>query len=216
MKTIQKIFISCILLVLLACSQANMVEKSQADTNLLVGLVAGIEQGKGQTLETLIAVRGSWEQYSCSNGTCSSTIGAHVYIVSEPNTNKGLFYQENPPTCFTTGGCNTAQFDQFADFYPADRSIVSFSNREKKMLTKNNRTIGFSQKDKYSYVLWGELDGQTYTCDLFQNKNTEAEALNDLNAKLSNGTVSTDPSKFKTTGCNGFGWYLWKKRAGIL
>jgi hypothetical protein len=216
MKTIQKIFISCILLVLLACSQANMVEKSQADTNLLVGLVAGIEQGKGQTLETLIAVRGSWEQYSCSNGTCSSTIGAHVYIVSEPNTNKGLFYQENPPTCYTTGGCNTAQFEQFADFYPADRSIVSFSNREKKMLTKNNRTIGFSQKDKYSYVLWGELDGQTYTCDLFQNKNTEAEALNDLNAKLSNGTVSTDPSKFKTTGCNGFGWYLWKKRAGIL
>jgi len=216
MKTIQKIFIFCILVVLLACSQANMVEKSQADTNLLVGLVAGIEQGKGQTLETLIAVRGSWEQYSCFGGTCSSTIEAHVYIVSEPNTNKGLFYQENPPTCYTSGGCNTAYEEQFAGFDPADRSIVSFSNREKKMLTKNNRTIGSSQKDKYSYVLWGELDGQTYTCDLFQNKNTEAEALNDLNARLSNGTVSTDPSKFKTTGCNNYGWYLWKKRAGIL
>ena len=214
MKTIQKIFIFCILVVLLACSQANMVEKSQADTNLLVGLVAGIEQGKGQTLETLIAVRGSWEQYSCFGGTCSSTIEAHVYIVSEPNTNKGLFYQENPPICPpNSGGCNTAEEEEFADFYPADRSIVSFSNREKKMLTKDIR--GFSQ-DKYSYILWGELDGQTYACDLFQNKNTEAEALNDLNAKLSNGTVSTDPSKFKTTGCNGSGWYLWKKRAGVL
>lgn len=203
---------------IITCGNQGKVDKSEADANLVLGFVAGQQTGKNSLKNSQIEIRGSWEQYSCFGGDCftSGSPVAHVFIYSEPGTNRGLFYQENPPTCFDNGGCTTPQFAQFASFFPADRSIESFSNSEKRMLTKNNRTIGFSQKDKFSYILWGTLEGETYTCDLFQNKNTAEEALQDLNSKIQSGTVSTDPAKFKTTGCNGFGWYLWKKRQGVL
>lgn len=219
-NSFKKTLIATILITTLAygCNQSGQVDQSEADTNLIVGLIAGKEQGRTAGItglqNTLISIRGSWEQYSCSNGDCPTTgnPGARVYIKSEPGTNRGLYYQENPPTCFTDGGCTTAQNDQFSGFFPADRSIESFSNSEKRLLTKNIR----SSTPSFSYILWGELDGQTYTCDVFQNSTSAEAALTNLNERLNGTNLSTDPSRFKSNGCNGFGWNLWKKREGVL
>jgi hypothetical protein len=197
-----------------ACFDTGKVEQSEADTNLIVGLLAGQEQGRNALQGSLIAIRGSWEQYSCSNGNCPTTgnPGARVYIKSEPGTNRGVFYQENPPTCFTDGGCTTPNGQQFSGFFPADRSIESFSNTDKRLLYKNARSTTAS----FSYLLWGTLDGDIYTCDVFQGSATIEIANSNLAERLNGGNLSTDPTRFKSNGCNGFGWNLWKKRDGVI
>jgi hypothetical protein len=210
-KTIQNILVITILVLLtIGCADNGKVDKSEADSNLVLGLVIGqqqgVESGRASILSAVIEIEGSWEQFSCSSGSCGTTVSAKLFVKTDAGKTTGFYYQENPPTCYTSGGCTTAEFSQFTSFFPANREIVTFSNATKRMITRDK-----SGSKNYHIILWTTSENQVYICDVFNNKATQAEAETDLQSKIDGGTVSTDTTKLKTNGCNSFGWYLLKK-----
>jgi hypothetical protein len=192
-----------------ACFDTGKVEQSEADTNLIVGLLAGQEQGRNALQGSLIAIRGSWEQYSCSNGNCPTTgnPGARVYIKSEPGTNRGFFFQQNPSS---------------AGNFDANRLIIKFDNANKVLFYKSLANSGafqtgtpFPAEGKFSFLVWTELDGEIYSCDKSTAKDDLISAEEDYRSAINN-TITLN--NIKSGGCNGvsLGWNYWKRIEGVL
>ncbi len=191
-----------------ACENGDKVDKSVADTNLLLALAQANSASNLQSqIDAQIEIRGAWAQSSCSSGNCGTTVSAKVYIDSDLGASTGFFYQENPPTCWTGGGCTTANGSQFADFYPANYSIVEYSNTDKVLYYRNRSS------NKYSSIVWITQGTDVLACDLFSGKDSLAEAKTDLASKKAAGTVST--SNPKSGGCNGptFAFNIYRKQS---
>ncbi|GBF50902.1 putative lipoprotein [Leptospira ryugenii] len=196
-KPIQLVLAMLLLTFAIQCSQDdNKVSKSTSDGNLLLALVQAQEVNRLLNRESSqIEIRGAWNQSSCSSGTCGTTVSAKVYIDTDLGSQTGFFYQENPPTCFTGGGCTTANGAQFSSFFPANYSIVEYDNTARELFYQNRSS------KKFAAFVWVIQDGETLICDVFNAKDTLAEAKTDLRSRQSANTVST--SSPKSRGCNG-------------
>lgn len=175
--------------------------KDDSDKLLLAGLLgnAGNE----------LAIAGSWNQYSCSAGSCPTTSIYAKFYASTQISGDWFYYQENPPTCWDSGGCTTPEGSPFPSFYPANYQIVSYDNTGGSYgvpyLVYKNKASG-----SFSTVVWTENSGSTYNCDLFSGDSSEAAALTTL-ANRTSASCSSSCIKIATpatNGCNGsFAWY---------
>ncbi|BDA77485.1 hypothetical protein LPTSP3_g04150 [Leptospira kobayashii] len=183
MKTILKLTVAILAISLFtACSDSGKVNKSEADTNLLAGLLLGQQQGSASVYNTLTEIRGYWKGGFCSAGTCSS-FTTNVSIAQDPNG-----------------------FGVWASGTSYTR-IISADSSARTLIYQYLPTDSFSPS-KYTKVLWttptsvGCENSATkcfYYCTVFPNFATLAEAQN---ANLS-AYSSADPTR---SGCGGFGW----------
>ncbi|TGK62801.1 hypothetical protein EHQ27_15070 [Leptospira wolffii] len=175
---------------------------TDSDKLLLSGLLNNANNGD-------IAIAGSWNQYACSAGSCpTSSIFAKFYASTQV-AGDWFYYQENPPTCWTPGGCTTPEGSPFPDFYPANYQIISYDNGGGSYgvpyLVYKNKDYG-----TYSTVVWTENSGSVYLCDLFSGNVSTTAALTTLaartDASCSSSCIKTATPA--TNGCNGsFAWY---------
>ncbi len=170
-----------------ACFDTGKVDQSEADTNLIVGLLAGQEQGKnaGISAETSkdFILNGTWNSFT-GNGTTSTTISTikakqgldgiklddattftSCSIIKRFDNSQGVWIAQNPEN---NGGCFSGDTNKGKYF-----KIVFFRNTEK----------------ANSY----------WFCSInFPGVNTIEEALN-----VTDNTNRTNPG---TSGCSGFAW----------
>lgn len=168
--------------ILTACSETGKVKESEANTNLLTGLVVGQQQGISSVMDSLAEIRGYWKGGFCSGGTCSS-FTSNVSIVQDPS---GFGIWASGSSYLRITAVDTVNRTFIYQYLPNDTYSPS----------------------KYTKVIWtaptttGCENSATkcfYYCTVYPNFSSLKEAEN---VNLSSYS-SADPTR---TGCGGFGW----------
>lgn len=164
-----------------ACADTGKVDKSEADNNLVLGLLKTAEASAKEAGQ--IEIRGTYFQASCSAGTCNTPGTNTVSIQSNFGTTTGYLYVD-----YVNGAGSST--------YRVNAEIVEFSNTDRVLYykPKNNANI--------SALIWTITEGnEILICDVFNGKPTLAETKTDLASRKASGTVyTTNP---KAAGCNG-------------
>ncbi|PJZ43995.1 hypothetical protein [Leptospira brenneri] len=179
--TIKLTLVMLSVLCITACADNGKVDKSEADNNLVLGLLKTAEASAKEAGQ--IEIRGTYFQGSCSAGTCTTPGSNTVSIQSNFGTTTGYLYVDY------VNGSGTST-------YRVNAEIVEFSNSERVLYykPKNNANI--------SALIWTiTADNEILICDVFNGKPTLAETKTDLASRKASGTVyTTNP---KAAGCNG-------------
>ncbi|WP_411823856.1 hypothetical protein [Leptospira sp. 'Mane'] len=188
MKTILKLTIAMLAISFFtACSDSGKVNKSDADTNLLLALAKAQEVSALNAREVgLIEIRGSYLQSNaCSAGTCAASTTT-VTVESDLGTTKGYIYVD---------------YGAFS----VNSEIVEYSNTDKVLYYKTRNSANIS-----AFIWTITSSNEILVCDVFNGKPTLAETKTDLASRKASGTVyTTNP---KSAGCNGNnGFYLLTK-----
>jgi hypothetical protein len=169
------------------CNQSGTVDKSKANENLVIGLVAGNTNGSTSVLTGLAEVRGVWKDGFCSGGTCTG-FSSTLSIAQDP-TGFGVW---------TTG----------SGYY----RIIESSNTERYLIYQYLPTATFGNANKYTKILWTQP--QTTDCENGASKcfyyctvlNSSFTGYSTLDEARNVSTTSYSSTNPKTTGCGGFGW----------
>ncbi|TGN17313.1 hypothetical protein [Leptospira idonii] len=149
-----------------ACENGDKVDKSVADTNLLLALAQ-----KAQ-IDDQIEIKGTYIQSnSCSNGSCPAGTTTSLTISSNLGTKTGYLYVD---------------YGSFS----VNAEIVEYSNTDRVFYYK---TRGQSNISAFLWVI--TESNEILTCDVFNGKPTLAETKADLASRRAAGTVSTTNPK---------------------
>jgi hypothetical protein len=186
-KSIQKTISLALLIITLAigCSQSGKVDKSKADTNLVIGLVAGL------TLKEFV-LNGRWNSF-----TGNSTTGNTIQTFSARANDIGLMLTDS--TDF--GGYSSCSI--LNEFDNGNGSYI-FQNPE------NNGACfaGDTNKGKYFKTVFfknTEKDNSYWYCTL----NFPGVATLELARAVSDTSTKTSPG---TSGCGSSAWSRLDKR----
>ncbi|MCW7494547.1 hypothetical protein ND861_18200 [Leptospira sp. 2 VSF19] len=168
--------------VITACTEAGHVDKSEANTNLLTGLVIGQQQGKSSVMDSLAEIRGYWKGGFCSAGTCSS-FTSNVSIVQDPS---GFGIWASGSSYLRIISVDIVGRTFIYQYLPNDTYSPS---KYTKVIWTAPTTTGCENSASKCF----------YYCTVYPNFATLTEAEN---VNLSNYS-SADPTR---TGCGGFGW----------
>ncbi|WCL49995.1 hypothetical protein [Leptospira sp. GIMC2001] len=165
-----------------ACSDSGKVDQSEADLNLLTGLVLGQQRGQADVLSTLTEIRGYWSGGFCSGGNCTG-FTTNVSIAQDPS-GFGVWASGN-----------------------GYQRIISVDNQARNLIVQYRPNDSFSPS-RYTRILWTAPTTSScengaskcfFYCTVFPNFTTLEAAQN---ADLSSYS-SANPA---TTGCGSFGW----------
>ncbi len=174
------------------CSQKNMVEKSESDTNLLFGLLAGQLTGQQQESGKDFILNGQWDSFT-GNGTTKDTI----QTINAKQGVKGVLLTDSSGF----GG------------YSSCSIIYEFSNTNGIYIAQNPENNGgcFSgdtNKGKYFKTVFfknTEKSNSYWTCTInFPGVATQSDAT-----AIVDTTIKTNPG---TTGCGSSSWSRIEKR----
>ncbi|MBM9545508.1 hypothetical protein JWG40_00645 [Leptospira sp. 201903074] len=182
MKTTIQLTIAILAMTILtACADAGKVDKSEADNNLVLGLLKTAEASAKEAGQ--IEIRGTYFQASCSAGTCNTPGSNTVSIQSNFGTTTGYLYVDY------VNGAGTST-------YRVNAEIVEFSNIDRVLYYKPKNSVNISA------LIWTiNAENEILICDVFNGKPTLAETKTDLASRKASGTVyTTNP---KAAGCNG-------------
>lgn len=182
MKTTIQLTIAILAMTILtACADAGKVDKSDADNNLVLGLLKTAEASAKEAGQ--IEIRGTYFQASCSAGTCNTPGSNTVSIQSNFGTTTGYLYVDY------VNGAGTST-------YRVNAEIVEFSNTDRVLYYKPKNSVNISA------LIWTiNAENEILICDVFNGKPTLAETKTDLASRKASGTVyTTNP---KAAGCNG-------------
>jgi hypothetical protein len=171
-----------------ACSDAGKVDQSEADTNLVLGLLVGQEQGKNLEAGKDFILNGTWNSFT-GNATSSTTITT----IKAKSGKDGIKLDDD--TGYSS--CSIIKtFDNKAGFWigqnPENNGACFDGDGFKGKFFK---TVFFKNTEK---------ENSYWFCTIFEPKNTANEALN--------VTDNTNRSNPGTTGCGGFSWSRLERR----
>lgn len=172
------------------CQMEKQVSESEANQNLLVGLLAG----SAASTSFLLEYNGQWNVgYSYdSEGKLSGTPTGRIIIATNPDGSGSIISSD---TSGTSGDITYR--------------ILSFDKSKRYLYYQNtpgsNNNQFIDNRAKYGRIDYSastnsgcELGSQRcfYFCEAVSGKTTYSEVLN--------STVTSDPTKYATNGCGGF------------
>lgn len=166
-----------------SCTQSGKVDQSEADTNLVLGLLVGQEQGRNGESSKDFILNGTWNAFT-GNGTTSNTIST----IKAKQGNDGIKLDD--ATTFTS--CSIIKY---------------FDNAEGVWIAQNPENnggcfAGDTNKGKFFKIVFfknTEKENSYWFCSL------NFPGTDSLEAALA-VSDNSDRSNPGTAGCSGFSW----------
>ena len=177
-------------------SYDETVKKSEAEANLVFGLLFGQQQGKSSVENSLIAIQGLWKVGFYNAGTFTPLPSERLVVTTSPN---GL------------GSWATTSSGQSENFY----RIIEIDNKKQSLIFQQGKSAANDlssfnlpdYREKYGRIVWTEPRSQGCEADgkrCFDYCQIDF-GLSSIQAVKASSNVA-DSTNVKTGGCGPFAW----------
>jgi len=178
-------------------SYDETVKKSEAEANLVFGLLFGQQQGKSSVENSLIAIQGLWKGGYYNAGTfILPPQNVRLVVTTSPN---GL------------GSWATTSSGQYENFY----RIIEIDNKKRSLIFQQGKSAANDlssfnlpdYREKYGRIVWTEPRSQGCEADgkrCFDYCEIDS-GLSSIQAVKASSNVA-DSTNVKTGGCGPFAW----------